>query len=314
MLRIVFFGTPPFAARILSYLLEKKHNIVGVVTRPDRPRGRSQQIQFSAVKEVAMHMRPEIPLFQPEKVSTDESAAMLSALAPDLFVVVAFGEIIKTNILNIPTKRCINVHASLLPKYRGAAPIQRCLMNGEKETGVTIMEMVLQMDAGDMLAIGKTPISEEMTAGELEEKLCTLACPLLLDTIAKIEKGKVQHISQDHAEATFAPKITAEDRPIDWEKSATQLHNQIRALSPQPGALCQVKIGEDIRQLIIRKSRVVANGKGAPGATLSLQKNEWTVACGSGALSLLEVQLEGKKTLSIEDFIRGLQTSTIKIV
>lgn len=314
MFRIVFFGTPPFAARILSYLLEKKFNIIGVVTRPDRPRGRSQKMQSSAVKEVALQACPEIPIFQPEKVSTDESAKLLKALSPNLFVVVAFGEIIKTNILSIPSKGCINVHASLLPKYRGAAPIQRCIMNGEKETGVTIMEMVLQMDAGDILAVAKTPISEDMTAGELEEKLCTLACPLLIDTIEKIEKGAVQKKPQNHAEATFAPKITPEDRPIDWKKSATEIHNQIRAISPQPGACCQVKIGEDIRQLIIRKSRVIENCTGAAGTTLSFQKKEWIVACGSGALSLLEVQLEGKKSLSIEDFIRGLQASTIKIV
>lgn len=305
-MRIIFFGTPPFAAQVLAFLQENNQEIVGVVTRPDRPSGRMQKMHPSAVKALVQEKWPEIPLFQPEKVSTDLVAQELKALEPDLFVVVAFGEIIKTNILEIPSRGCVNIHASLLPKYRGAAPIQRCLMNGDRESGVCIMEMVLKMDAGDVLERVKIPVHEEMTFGELEEKLCHLSGPALLRVIEKIKLGSIQKIPQGEIGVTFAPKITLEDRIIHWDRNRDDLHNLIRALSPYPGAFCFIQLGDQVKRLIIKRSQKYPALHRAPGETIVYTKNEWVVGCKEGALSLIEVQLEGKKTLSIQEFIRGI--------
>ncbi len=313
-MRIVFFGTPLFAAKIFSYLFEKKLNIVAVVTRPDKPRGRSGQNLPSAVKAAVERIAPSLPLLQPEKVSTDEMVRVLEQFSPDLFVVVAYGEILKENILSTPKKGCINVHASLLPKYRGAAPIQRCLMSGDKETGITIIEMVLQMDAGNKLAVSQIPIGEEMTAGELEDALCDAACPLLAGVIADIDQKKIEAAPQNSDEVTFAPKITQADRLIDWRRSAREIHNQIRALSPEPGAYSQIKIGEETRRLIIRKSHSIENLNEAPGLIIPNSKWGLVIGCGTGALALLEVQLEGKKSLKTGEFMRGVQGKSIKLI
>lgn len=304
-MRLVFFGTPIFAARILEYLVSQGHTIVAIVTRPDKPRGRSQQLQPSAVKALAQEKWPEIPLFQPTKASTEPFAEQLKNLKPDVFIVVAYGEIIKENLLKVPSKMCVNIHGSILPKYRGAAPIQRALMAGEKETGITIIEMVLQMDAGDILGIEKVEIGTETNFTELRDALCEMSGPLVERVLEKIERGTVRKIPQNHAEATFAPKITSEDRIIHWEKSAEELHNQIRALSPDPGALCTVEVKGQKKSLLVKRAKKNLNLSGAPGQTLVYQKNEWTVACGSGAISLLEIQLEGKKAMKIDEFIRG---------
>lgn len=304
-MKIVFFGTPPFAANLLDKLIEEGVEVSAIVTRPDRPKGRSQKMSPSAVKSLAQEKWPKIPLFQPEKASTEDFADTLKKFDPDLFVVVAYGEIIKTNLLAVPKKTCINVHASLLPKYRGAAPIQRAIMSGEKETGVTIMEMVLKMDAGAMYQVVKTPIPEEMAFGELEEKLCEISGPALLEVLKKIETDTAEKTSQNESEVTFASKITFEDRVIDWSKSAHEIHNQIRGLSPFPGAFCLVEVGGQEKRLLVKKAQVAPSQKGAPGQTLVYEKNRWIVGCGDGAISLLEIQLEGKKNLPVSDFIRG---------
>lgn len=304
-MRIVFFGTSSFAARVLAKLIENGHQIVAIVTRPDRSKGRNLQSTPPPVKEIAQKIKPDIPVFQPEKASTPEFASVLQTFQPDLFVVVAYGEIIKKNLLEMPKLGCINIHASLLPKYRGAAPIQRSLMAGEKETGITIIEMSPQMDAGDVLAIEAIPVSDNMTFGELEPQLCELSCKLLFDVIKQFELGTVVKIPQDHTLATLAPKITPEEEQIDWHKSAEVLHNQIRSLSPTPGASCQILIGNDKKRLKIKRSEIV-DGEGSPGAILSFGKEGFVVACGEGGLRLLEVQLEGKKTMSAGDFIRGI--------
>lgn len=313
-MRIVFFGTPAFAGRILSYLFKENVNIVAVVTRPDKPRGRSGQNLPSAVKLAAIQEQPLIPILQPEKASTDEVAKSLSHLSPDLFVVVAYGEILKSTILSIPKRGSINVHASLLPKYRGAAPIQRCLMNGEKETGITIIEVAPQMDAGDMLGIAKLTIPEKMTAGELEDALCVLAAPLLLDVIEKIAHGTVRKVVQNPKEVTFAPKITPADRLIDWKRSAVEIHNQIRALSPEPGAYTHIQLGSERKQLTIKKSYPVLDLKSCPGVAISHSHGKWMIGCGFGALMLLEVQLEGKKAMNAQEFMRGVQGKPLSIV
>lgn len=313
-MKIVFFGTPSFAAQILRYLLDHSAEIVAVVTRPDRPRGRSQKISPSAVKQVWLDRALSIPLYQPEKASTETFVNEMLPLSPDLFVVVAYGEIIKTTLLKLPKYGCINVHASLLPKLRGAAPIQRAILSGQKETGVTIMEMVLQMDAGDILAAEKVTITPEMTAGELEQTLCDLACPLLLRTLEQIMRGCVEKKLQDPSEVTFAPKIHSEDRLIDWHHPAQKIHDQIRGLSPHPGAYCYVYLGEEKKQLTVRKARVKENVSGAPGEMVEWTHQSGCVGCGTGVLELLEVQLEGKSKTSIKDFISGLQSRSIKFV
>jgi len=307
-LRIIFFGTPTFAAHILDYLLDHGQEIIGIVTRPDKPKGRSNRPTPSAVKSLAQEKCPQIPLFQPEKASTEETAAALKALKPDVFVVASYGEIIKTNLLEIPTKMCVNVHPSLLPKYRGATPIHSAILNGDTETGVTIMEMVLKMDAGDILDVVKTHVSEDMTFGELEEILWDLSGPVLVKVLEKIELGTIQKVPQDHTQVTFAKKILPEDRLIDWKKGAVALYDQIRALSPKPGAFCFVEVEGETKRLVIKKTKKVLNMTGQPGESLVYQKDCWIIACGSGALSLLEVQLEGKKPLPIQEFIRGVFT------
>jgi methionyl-tRNA formyltransferase len=228
-------------------------------------------------------------------------------LDADLFVVVAYGEILKQNILDLPRSGAINVHASLLPKYRGAAPMQRCLMDGCKETGVTIMNMVLEMDAGDMLKTVTLPIPEEMTRGELEERLWELSAPALVQVIQEIENGSVKKTAQNPAQVTFAPKIKPEEEEIHWSAPATKIHNQIRGLSPAPGAWCFTKVGEEKKRLKIKRSKVVREMSGKPGQILVQDKKQLIVACGENALSLIEVQLEGKKSLPIGDFLRGLQ-------
>jgi methionyl-tRNA formyltransferase len=297
-LRIVFFGTPPFAARVLTFLAEHKVDIVAIVTRADKPRGRSLHVLPTPVKETAQKVLPHIPIHQPTKASTPEFAEILRSYKPDLFIVVAYGEILKQNILDIPSHLAINVHPSLLPKYRGAEPIRRCLMQGDKETGVTIMQMVLEMDAGDILEVVKTPLPLEMNFGELDLKLSELSGPLLLKVIQQIEHKTLKKIPQDHAQATFALKMTPVDEQINWDRSALEIHNQIRAFSPIPGVWTWVEIGGEKKRLKIKKSLAVEAQTGS---------NQWIVPCGKGFLSILEVQLEGKKNLSSTDFLRGLQ-------
>jgi methionyl-tRNA formyltransferase len=305
-MKIVFFGTSSFAAKILSRLIEEDYPVVAVVTRPDREKGRNLNASPPPVKEIALQLNPTIPVFQPEKASTPEFAPILKALDADLFVVVAYGEIIKRDLLAMPKLGCINIHASLLPKFRGAAPIQRSLMEGEKETGITIIAMSPQMDAGDILAIEAVPISEEMTFGELDVRLSELSIDLLLKVIRQFEEGEVVRTPQDHTQATLAPKLIPEEEKIDWKRSAVAIHNQIRALSPSPGAWTGIKIGPDVRRLKIRKAKVIAGLSDEPGSLLSFGKEGWIIACGQDALRLLDVQLEGKKAMSAEECIRGI--------
>jgi len=303
--RIIFFGTSVFAANVLKHLLNHSVCVVAVVTQPDRPRGRHLHDAFSPVKEVAQHAG--IPILQPEKISTPESATLLAEYKPDLFLVVAYGEIIKKQILDIPKKGSFNIHASLLPKYRGAAPIQRCLMQGENKTGINIIEMTPQMDAGAVVAAEEVLISEEMTCGELEKVLCDSACSLTLQFLNELEKGELKKIPQDSTQVTFAPKILPEDTRIDWTRPARELHNLIRALSPQPGAWCPLYLGDEEKRLKIRRARQINTfHEETPGTLLAFNPTEWIVACGQGALQLLEVQLEGKKSMTTEDFIKGI--------
>ncbi len=307
-MKIVFFGTSSFAARTLHYLIEQGVEVVAVVTRPDRPKGRSMHLSPPPVKELCQHLALPLPIHQPEKASTPEFENVLRSYQADLFVVVAYGEIIKQHLLDLPKMGCINIHGSLLPKYRGAAPIQRALMDGVAETGMTIIKMTQKMDAGDILAMGSIPVTECMTFGELEPQLCQLGCELVLRVIHQFETGTTHSIPQDHTQMTFAPKITPQEEQIDWTRSAKEIHNLIRALSPLPSAWFHLIIGADQKRIKVKKSLAIPQLSGTPGAILQMDKQGWIVACGQGALQLLEVQPEGKKAMSAQQFVLGLRS------
>ena len=304
-MRIVFFGTSPFAAAVLSYLIDHNFDIVAVVTRPDAAKGRNLQSSCPPVKNVALEKNPNLTIHQPIKASDPTFAEILKQYNADLFVVVAYGEILRQNILDIPRLGCINIHASLLPKYRGAAPIHRAIMSGEDRTGITIIAMTFQMDAGDILAMDEVSISKQDDFNDVEKKLQHLACMLVSKVIHDIDKGIVQRIPQDHSLATLAPKLTPEEEKIDWSKPAIEIHNRIRALSPKPGAWTFAHASGDLKRLKILKALVVEDIHGKAGEILALDPKKLIVGCGKGALSLLFVQLEGKKAMDIGSFLRG---------
>jgi len=304
-LRIVFFGTPDFAASILRYLLDAQVEVVGVVTQPDRPKGRSLQESPSPVKSCLLERNLKIPVLQPLKASDAPFLEQLKQLRADLFVVVAFGQILPQTVLDIPAKGCLNIHASLLPKYRGAAPIQRSLLHGDKETGVAIQKMVKQLDAGDVIATAKIEIVPDMTSGELEKELCELSKPLLILVLQAYESGIPAAEPQNHSLATYASKVSVEEAEIDWNKPAEEIHNQVRAFSPKPGAWCWLagSSGEQKRVKIIRTS--VSDQNGAPGRILT---PDGVVGCGSKSLKIIEIQPEGKRVMNASDWLRGFQT------
>lgn len=303
-MKIIFFGTPAFASDCLRFLLDHGIHIAAVVTQPDRPQGRSLQVAPSAVKTSVLARKLQIPIFQPEKASEPHFLEEIAKLKPDLFVVVVFGQLLSQKLLDIPRLGSINVHPSLLPKFRGAAPIRRALMEGEKETGVVIQKMIRQMDAGNVLAVEKMKISPEMNHGELEALLLEMSKPLLLKVIHSYEKGEPQGAPQDHEKATFAPKISTEEGEIRWGEPAEKIHNKIRALSPKPGAWCWVRVGKEKKRLKILRSKVEVR-QGAPGEFFSD-----AVFCGQNAIQLLEVQPEGKKVMSGADWFRGIQKNS----
>lgn len=310
-MKIIYFGTPQFAADVLQDLIDHQVKVVAVITKPDRPKGRSGEPVPTPVKLVAQAQNPPIPFHQPELVSAPEFADTLRAYQADLFVVVAYGEIIKQHILDMPPRGCINVHASLLPKYRGAAPIQRSIIEGETETGVTIMYMVKKMDAGDIIESVKVPIGPDTTYGELEKMLCDVGSKALLKVIHQFEQGNVLRIEQDHSQATLAPKIELENCEIQWNQSATSIHNLVRGVNPHPGAWCYVHIREQKKRLKIFSTNLVMDRSGLPGTLLSADKNGLMIACGEGAIQILQLQLEGKKVMSAEEFMHGLSKENL---
>ena len=302
-MKILLFGTPSFSAGVLTFLITKGIDICAVVTRPDRPKGRSKTPIPPPVKDVAQEHN--IPVHQPEKASESEFTETLQSYEPDLFVVVAYGEILKQRVLDIPKVACINVHTSLLPKYRGAAPVQHAIINGEKETGVTIMHMARKMDAGPIIKTARVSIGANTTCGELEQQLCDIGSKLLLEVIHDFEKGTVEEIPQNDDEATFAPKIELEDCEIHWNKPAEEIHNLVRGVNPYPGAWCTSTVRGQKKRLKIISSTIEKKLSGKPGEILIYGKEGIVVACAHNALRLLEVKLEGKKTISVEDFVHG---------
>ena len=292
-------GTPDIAATCLKRILADGFEVVGVYTQPDRPKGRGMKMVYSPVKEVALEKG--IPVFQPENFRSDETVEELRALKPDVCAVVAYGRILPQRVLDIPTCGCINIHASLLPQYRGSAPYQWAVLDGLTETGVSAQHMVREMDAGDVIDVEKTAIGENETAGELLDRLALLGADLLSRTLARAQSGdKCCGCPQDPAKITFAPMLDKTMCPIDFSKTACQVHNQVRGLHPWPVATMELQ-GKKFK---VHETRVV-EGSGEPGQILGLTKTGLVIACGKGAVEIRSLQAEGGKRMSAPDYFRG---------
>lgn len=299
-LRIVFFGTPAFALTSLNALLNSRHAVAGVVTQPDRPRGRGQQTSDSPVK--ARAVEAGLPILQPTRLRDAEFATALEGLRADLGVVAAYGRILPESTLAVPPMGMINVHASLLPRYRGAAPVHRAVMEGESHTGVTIMRVVKALDAGAMIMTASRPIGPDETSADVERALADLGASLLLDAIEHLVAGTAREVPQDEAQATYAPPLRKEEGLLDWGRPSAALHNQIRGLHPWPLAFCFVHG----RRVIVRKSALVdgpANGEA--GSVALVTREELAINTGTGRLRLVELQPEGKRPMSAQEFLAG---------
>ena len=298
-MRIVFMGTPDIAATCLKKILDDGFEVVGVYTQPDRPKGRGMKLVASPVKEVAL--AAGIPVYQPENFREEETVEQLRALKPDICAVVAYGRILPQKVLDVPTFGCINIHASLLPKYRGSAPYQWAVLDGLQETGVTAMYLCREMDAGDIIDVSKTPIGENETAGELLDRLAVLGAALLSKTLSRFEKeGKLPAVPQNPDEVCYAPMLDKSMCPIDWNKTALQVHNHVRGLHPWPVATFVLQ-GKTFK---VHDTRVVS-GSGTPGQILGLTKTGLVVACGEGAVEITSLQAEGGKRMAAPDYFRG---------
>ena len=291
-------GTPDIAATCLKKLLSDGFEVAAVYTQPDRPKGRGMKMVYSPVKEVAL--AADIPVYQPESFRDEEAVQTLRELKPDVIAVVAYGRILPQKVLDIPEKGCVNIHASLLPQYRGSAPYQWAVLDGLKETGVTAQHMVLKMDAGDIIDVAKTPIGENETAGELLDRLAVLGADLLSNTLTRFEKGTVEGTPQDETQVSFAPMLDKNMCPIDWNQTAQQVHNHVRGLHPWPVATAELA-GTKFKI----HSTVVVEGSGQPGTILALTKTGLQVACGEGAVEIRSLQAEGGKRMAAPDYFRG---------
>lgn len=305
-MRIVFMGTPDFAVPTLKTLAESEHEVVAVYTQPDKPKGRGHAMQFTPVKEAALDY--DIPVYQPEKVRNAECIDEIRSHKPDAIIVVAYGQILPKELLNIPKFGCINVHASLLPKYRGAAPIQFAILGGETVTGVTAMFMDVELDTGDMLKKVEVPMDPEETGGSLHDKLCVLGGPLVLDVLKELEEGTAVREPQNQALATYCKKLDKSMGKLDFSKSAVELERLIRGLNPWPCAYTTL----DGKLLKLWKASVIENtGKqyedASCGAVVKVDKDGLHVKTAKGILVITELQLEGKKRMAVDDFLRGYQ-------
>ncbi len=297
-MNIVFMGTPDFAVPCLQALLDAGHTVSGVVTQPDKPKGRKYILTPPPVKVLAE--QKGIPVYQPISLKQEDSWEPIKAWDPDLIAVVAYGKILPKAILELPRYGCINVHASLLPRHRGAAPIQWSILMGDQETGVTTMQMAEGLDTGDMLLKCSTPIDPQETAGELHDRLMIMGAKLLVDTVERIQKGDITPEKQDDSCSTYASMLSKSMCPIDWTRGAQEIHNQIRGLSPWPTATTSLE-GKTLK---VHASMVDGCCKGEPGEIISV--NPLTVVCGDGkGLKLLEVQYEGGKRMPADAFLRG---------
>lgn len=301
-MRIVFMGTPDFAVGSLHALCESgKHEILAVVTQPDRPKGRGNKLLQTPVKEYALEQG--LTVYQPQKVKTPEFVELLHELQPELIVVAAFGQFLSKEILELPKYGCINVHASLLPKYRGAAPIQYAIIKGEKESGVTIMQMDIGMDTGAMLDKVVVPIAENTTMGELHDALREQGAALLLQVIDKIAAGTAVAEPQDNEQATYATLLDRSMEHIDWSKTAQEVHNLIRGFNPAPSTFTKLPNGKSLK--IWGSKMTDKNSAAAAGTVIETGKHSFFVACGEGVLEITEVQPESKKRMPAQVFLNG---------
>lgn len=307
-LRIVFFGTPAFAVPSLEALIGSRHDVVAVVSQPDRPKGRGHQLQPTPTSVVGL--AHGVPVLQPAKIREESFLQQVRDLRADLGVVVAFGRILPDSLLAIPRLGMINVHASVLPRYRGAAPIQRAVIAGDAETGVTIMRVETEMDAGPTFAVATVKIPPDATSGEMERVLATLGAQLSLPVVEDLAAGRAVETAQDHSQATFAPKISKEEGVIDWTEPADRIHNRVRGLQPWPLASSRL---EGLRVVLRKTLPHLAPPDGADadpaptaGTVIATTATEIIVACGSNTrLRILEVQLEGRRSMTVRELLAG---------
>jgi len=302
-MRVIFLGTPEFAVPSLQALLGSAHEVCAVFTQPDRPAGRGQRPQAPPVKSVASGAG--LPVYQPEKIRNPENRPLLEFFRPDVIVVVAFGQILPPWLLELPRLGCVNVHASLLPRYRGAAPVTWAILNGERVTGVTTMLMDEHLDTGPMLLKRETGISAEVTAGDLSVQMAQMGAELVIPTIEGLDAGRIQPVVQDDSLATSAPRITKEMAPIDWSRQAAAIHNQVRGLNPWPLAVTSC---HGLRLQILRSTSPGASAEQeTPGGTFTgVSESGMRIACGAGTIiEILEVQPAGRRRMSGRDFANG---------
>jgi len=301
-MKIVFMGTPDFASGALEALIEAGHEITAVYTQPDKPKGRGKEVQMTPVKEVAL--AHGIPVYQPVRIKNAEEVEVLRGIPADIYVVAAFGQILSQEILDIPKYGCVNIHASLLPKYRGAAPIQWAVIDGEEKTGITIMQMNAGCDTGDILYTKEYVLDPKETGASLFDKLMVLGAEAIVEALPLIETGKLTPVPQNDAEATHAAKLTKELGKLDFNKSAIELERLIRGLNSWPSAYTSFRN----KQLKIWEAEVV-DVAGIPGTIVAVDKESFTIATGEGGLRILSLQLEGKKRMDTKDFLLGYPVS-----
>jgi methionyl-tRNA formyltransferase len=302
MLRVVFMGTPAFAVPSLHALVEAGYDVAAVFTQPDRPVGRGGKLTAPPVKLAAVALGLEV--YQPESAKTGEAYAYLQGKNPNVIVVVGYGQIITQRVIDLPRLGCVNVHSSLLPRLRGAAPINWAIVRGDKQTGVSTMQIVKKLDAGDVLGVRSTPIGDDEYAPELADRLAAMGAKLLIETLERLEKGEIVPRPQDDAASTYAPIMKREDGLVDWNLPAQEIYNRVRGFSPWPGAYTFFR-GK--RFHIHRAS--VAHGKAAPAAMV-IEGAGLKIGCGEGLLQALEVQLEGKRAMAPEDFVNGYRPTS----
>lgn len=298
-MRIVFAGTPDFSVPVLQAILDSAHTVVGVYTQPDRPAGRGRKLAPGPVKQLAL--QHDLPVFQPITLKDAEARQTLAYLRPDLMVVVAYGLLLPQAVLDIPRLGCVNLHASLLPRWRGAAPIQRAILAGDSETGVCLMQMEAGLDSGPVLAKVGTPVAGDETGGSLHDRLSRLSAGLLAEHLDDLEAGRLPPEIQEESQVTYAHKLDKREADIDWQGDAAQIERQVRAFNPWPVAQAQYQ-GQSLR---VWRARAVAGPAAAPGTVVAAGKDGIDVACGSGCLRLLEIQLPGGKRLDAAAFLNA---------
>jgi methionyl-tRNA formyltransferase len=306
-MRVLFIGTGEIGVPVLRSLLNsREHELVGVVTQPDKPVGRAQRIEAPAIKTALAEST--LPILQPEKIKREEAVTKIRELAPDVIVVMAYGQILPRSVLEIPRVACLNLHASLLPRHRGAAPIQAAILAGDRESGITVMYMAVGLDTGDVLLQARLDIGENETGATLHDRLALIAPDALLEALTQLQRRTANRIPQDSSAATYAPKLEREDGRIDWTESVALIERKIRAFNPWPGAFTLLRDADGReRKLKIFSAKVVAAAK--PGAGDIIRSDDsLVIAAKDGALSLGEVQLEGKRRMSAVDFLRGYPT------